>query len=152
MHPFHLPRHYRAAYHVVLMCRQGVYYDTSLSTALFNHQEITSRAKNFCRIVFASVVHKNWWVYMEGHFVVGLDRWGLLPCCLSYSTRGFIIIKARTNERGLIWHPKGWWYWNNCWRLRARICKYDNLYVVLYLHECRNVCWYCIIWSTYRNR
>uniref|UniRef100_A0A3N7FD32 Uncharacterized protein n=1 Tax=Populus trichocarpa TaxID=3694 RepID=A0A3N7FD32_POPTR len=42
-------------------------------------------------------------------------------------------------------------YWNNCWRLKWWICKHDNLYALLYLHESRNFCLHCIIWSTHRN-
>ena len=42
-------------------------------------------------------------------------------------------------------------YWNNCWRFKWWICKYDNLYVFLYFYEFRNFCLYCIIWFMYWN-
>lgn len=41
--------------------------------------------------------------------------------------------------------------WNSCWRLKWWICKHDHLYAVLYLHESRNFCLHCILWSTHRN-
>ncbi|RYR53417.1 hypothetical protein HN51_015843 [Arachis hypogaea] len=62
---------------------------------------------------------------------------------LAETIRGFKLIVHRSNRIC--------YYWNNCWRLKWWICKHDNLYAVLYLHESRNFCLHCIIWSTYRN-